>query len=53
MTEKQKLILGLMQIDSLLRLLDGNEYQQYLSRHIMQLRVELNRQLSHYGKTTY
>ena len=52
MTEKQKLILGLMQIDNLTSLLEGNEYQQYLSRHIMQLRVELNRQLSHYGKTT-
>jgi hypothetical protein len=32
MTEKQKLILGLMQIDSISRLLEGNEYQQYLYR---------------------
>ena len=52
MTEKQKLILAKMQIDSLTSLLDGNEYQQYFYRHIVPLRVELNRQLSHYGKTT-
>ena len=48
MTEKQKLILGLMQIDSLSRLLEGNEYQQYLYRSLTQLHAELNRQLKHY-----
>ena len=48
MTEKQKLILGLMQIDSLLSLLDGNEYQQYLYSSLIQLHAELNRQLKHY-----
>ena len=48
MTEKQKLILGLMQIDSLSRLLEGNEYQQYLYSSLIQLHAELNRQLKHY-----
>jgi hypothetical protein len=48
MTEKQKLILGLMQIDSLSRLLEGNEYQQYLYRSLIQLHAELNRQLKFY-----
>jgi hypothetical protein len=48
MTEKQKLILATMQIDSLSRLLEGNEYQQYLYRHLIQLHAELNRQLKHY-----
>jgi hypothetical protein len=51
MTEKQKLILGLMQIDSLTSLLEGNEYQQFLYGHLIQIQTELNRQLSHYGKT--
>ena len=48
MTEKQKLILGLMQIDSLSRLLEGNEYQQYLYGHLVKTNVELRRQLNHY-----
>ena len=48
MTEKQKLILATMQIDSLSRLLEGNEYQQYLYSSLIQLHAELNRQLKHY-----
>ena len=48
MTEKQKLILAMMQIDSLLRLLGGNEYQQYLYGHLVKTNVELRRQLNHY-----
>jgi len=52
MTEKQKLILGLMQIDSLTSLLEGNEYQQYLNGHLVKVGVELKRQLNNYGKTT-
>lgn len=48
MTEKQKLILATMQIDSLSRLLEGNEYQQYLYRSLIQLHAELNRQLKFY-----
>ena len=48
MTEKQKLILAIMQIDSLLRLIEGNEYQQYLYGHLVKTTIELNRQLNHY-----
>jgi hypothetical protein len=48
MDEKEKLILGLMQIDSLTELLQGNEYQQFLYGHLIQMQVELKRQLSHY-----
>jgi sRNA-binding regulator protein Hfq len=49
MTEKQKLIMALMQIDSLTELLQGNEYQQFLYSHLISTQVELQRQLSHYG----
>lgn len=49
MTEKEKLIIAKTQIDSLTKLLEGNEYQQYLYGHLIQIQVELNRQLSHYG----
>lgn len=48
MTEKEKLILAKMQIDSLTSLLDGNEYQQYLYGHLIQIQVELSRQLKFY-----
>jgi sRNA-binding regulator protein Hfq len=49
MTEKEKLIIALMQIDSLTELLKGNEYQQFLYSHLISTQVELQRQLSHYG----
>ena len=49
MTEKEKLIIAKMQIDSLTELLQGNEYQQFLYGHLIQMQVELKRQLSHYG----
>ncbi len=52
MTEKNKLILALDQIDALTGLLEGNEYQDYLYGKLISLQVELRRQLSHYGKTT-
>ena len=49
MTEKEKLIIAKMQIDSLTELLKGNEYQQFLYGHLINIQVELRRQLSHYG----
>jgi hypothetical protein len=48
MTEKEKLIIALMQIDSLTELLQGNEYQQFLYGHLIQTQVEIRRQLSFY-----
>lgn len=49
MTEKTKLILALLQIDNLTGLLNKNEYQQFLYSNLVSIRVELERQLSHYG----
>jgi hypothetical protein len=49
MTEKEKLIIALMQIDSLTELLQGNEYQQFLYGKLIELQTEIKRQLSHYG----
>ena len=48
MTEKQKLILALTQIENLKTLLEGNEYQQYFYRHFVKVDVELKRQLNNY-----
>jgi len=52
MTEQTKLILALMQIDNLTSLFKDNEYEKFLYSHLISIQVELNRQLSHYGKTT-
>jgi hypothetical protein len=49
MTEKEKLIIALMQIDSLTELLQGNEYQQFLYSKLIGLQTELKRQISFYG----
>jgi len=49
MTSEQKLIQALAQIENLKILLDGNEYQQYLYGHLIQVGVELKRQLNNYG----
>jgi hypothetical protein len=48
MNEKVKLILALQQIESLTSLLEGNEYHHFLYGHIVQMRTELKRQVSHY-----
>jgi len=46
MNEQTKLILALMQIDNLTSLLEGNEYQKFLYSHLIQVQVELQRQLT-------
>ena len=51
MTSEQKLIQALTQIENLKVLLDDNEYQEYLNRHLVKISIELKRQLNNYGKT--
>jgi hypothetical protein len=48
MNEKTKLLLALQQINNLSHLFEENEYQNYLCGHLIQLQVELKRQLNHY-----
>ena len=50
MNEATKLLLALQQIDNLTSLLEGNEYQDFLYFYLISLKLELKRQLSHYGK---
>jgi hypothetical protein len=52
MSEQTKLLLALQQIDNLTSLLEGNEYQDFLYSKLISTRIELQRQLNHYGKTT-
>lgn len=48
MNEKTKLLLALQQINNLTDLLEDNQYQNYLCGHLIQLQVELRRQLNLY-----
>ena len=46
MTEESRFVVALMQIDNLLSLLKGNEYEQHLYSHLIAVKVELRRQLT-------
>lgn len=46
MKPEMKLLLALQQIDNLTEILNGNEYQHYLYFHLIQIQVELQRQLT-------
>ena len=48
MNEKTKLILAQMQINNLVELLKGNEYEKHFYSHLISVDVELKRQLSHH-----
>jgi len=52
MNEKTQLILAQQQIESLLSLLQTNPYQQHLHFHLIQVQVELNRQLTNLINST-
>ena len=53
MNEQTKLILALQQIDNLTSLLEGNQYQDFLYSKLISARIELQRQLNHYGTKTH
>ena len=46
MTEEMKMVLGIQQIDNMISLIEGNEYQQYLYSHLIRVKIELQRQLT-------
>jgi hypothetical protein len=46
MTDEIKFILALQQIDNLTSLLKDNEYEQYMYYHLIQVQVEVQRQLT-------
>lgn len=48
MDEKTKLILARQQINNLVELLKGNEYEKFFYSKLIGIDVELTRQLSHY-----
>jgi hypothetical protein len=44
--EKTKLVFALMQVENISELLEGNEYDHYLSTHLLPIQYELERQLT-------
>jgi hypothetical protein len=48
MDTKEKLILAKIQVDNLVELFKGNEYESFLYSKLVSIDVEIQRQLSHY-----
>lgn len=46
MEDKTKLILALMQVENLSSLIEGNDWEIYLTQKLIPVKVELERQLS-------
>ncbi len=46
MNERFKLILALMQVESLSKILENNEWEQFFVSHLIPIKIELERQLS-------
>ena len=51
MNQTTKTILALQQIDNITKLIEGNEYQQFLYSHLVSIQVELQRQLTNLCRT--
>ena len=51
MDERTKLHLALQQIDNVISLMDGNEWETYLSRPLSVIKYELERQLTNLSNT--
>ena len=50
MEKEVKFHFALIQIDNLTKIIDGNEYQQFLMNHLVSVKIELERQLSNLKK---
>lgn len=46
MNEQTKLLLALQQVENIVRLISGNEYESYFISHLIPVQVELTRQLT-------
>ena len=53
MTNEVKLHLALMQVQNILSLIEGNQYEQYMRNRLITLQVEMNRQLSLISASKY
>lgn len=46
MEEKTKFTLALIQIDNLLKIIEGNQYEHFFISHLMPIKIELERQFT-------
>ena len=53
MTEEIKLNLALMQVNNILSLIKENQYESFMRNKLIEVQVELNRQLSLLTNTNY
>jgi hypothetical protein len=53
MTNEVKLHLALMQVQNILSLIEGNQYEEYMKTRLITLQVEMNRQLSLISASKY
>jgi len=53
MTEEIKLNLALMQVNNILSLIKENQYESFMRNKLVEVQVELNRQLSLLTNTNY
>jgi hypothetical protein len=53
MTEEAKLVIALQQVNNLVSLLKGNQYENFICGKLISLQIELQRQLSLLTKTNY
>jgi hypothetical protein len=44
--EKTKLVFALTQVENIANLIENNEYEHYLSTHLLNIKYELERQLT-------
>jgi hypothetical protein len=44
--QRTKLLLTLSQVEDIIKLIEGNEYEDYFTSHLIPIQVELNRQLT-------
>jgi hypothetical protein len=51
MNEQTKLILANMQVDNIVNLMAGNEWEKYFVSHLIPIKCEIERQLSLYKKS--
>ena len=46
MTSQMNLLLALQQVENIVNLVEGNEYEKFFNSHLISLQCELQRQLS-------
>ena len=52
MNQRTKLLFLLDQVDEIVELLKGNDYEEYFTSHLIPVHIELNRQLTNLSQSS-